>query len=242
MSLSLLHAPPPAMEPAAGQSAGATPMSSEGPAPVLRWHAPLAQVRLSARPPALEGATLTEQGRAVHAAGQVWVTDAALSFLPEPAAGNASEPAVGFSVAHQGITLHALTRSLPAPLKRAADTALYLHLDDSPEQDDDHDSGGSLTELWIALPQRDETEQVTPSLQAAFDAVSYAATLVPDTGPSGADNPLAAFGPFGTGCIAGGPCGIVDDDPLPDEAGGQEHHDGPGKVRTEPRESRFRPY
>lgn len=236
MSLSLLRGPPSTIEPSPGGGASTTPATFDGgPAPVLRWHAPDACVRLSNLPSAIQEATLGPvQRNSVQAEGRVWITDAAIHFLPADG--------TGFSLAHPGITLHALTRSLPPGLARLGNTALYIHIDDSPEQDDDHESESSLTEMWILRKSAEASEGDEPTLQQAFDAVSHAATLVPTPAAAADSNPLAALGPFGTGLA--GPCGIVDDDgPVPN--GNQEDDpDGPGKVRSEFQtpDQRFRPY
>lgn len=240
MSLNLLREAPSTIEPSPGGGASTTPATFDGgPAPVLRWYAPDACVRLSTLPAAIHEATLGPAPRnGVQAEGQVWITDAAIHFLPAEG--------TGFSLAHPGITLHALTRSLPPGLSRLGSiTALYIHIDDSPDQDDDEESESSLTEMWMLLKSTTEAIEAEegPTLQQAFDAVSYAATLVPSSAAAADSNPLAALGPFGTG--SAGPCGIVDDDPAPN--GNQQEDDpddGPGRARSDLQtpDQRFRPY
>ncbi len=177
-----------------------TPTSFSTLPPVLRFHAQGVRVRIE---PGLlppndhhsteagavngngngNGSTSTSAAAAYQATGQIWITEKSITFQPDQSSSEAGEQA-GFELDYPSLSLHAVTRSVPASLLSGsgngsggeADSCLYCQLDDNPEQDeedsaqayadddddDDEEAGAGagssgIREMWILFPSSSST-------------------------------------------------------------------------------------
>lgn len=204
--------------------------------------------------------------------GTLWVTDDAICFLSSSASplSPLSSSKHGFTLDYPSLSLHAVSRSLPAGLSTESDTTrgcMYCQVDNSATGDgreSDEDDEAEFVEFWL-LPEEER------ALDPLFESLSYCASLHPSaTGDDGGTgNPFASMGPFGTGLLGRGSGtddaddgiydsealvaeGAFDDAEEPSDASrrnteGRNGHpqlSGNGRVRNDFQtpDNRFRPY
>ncbi|KAK0552424.1 hypothetical protein OC845_001690 [Tilletia horrida] len=179
----------------------ATPATFVGLPPVLRT---LLEGTTALLDPGLPSQDSAAAASSFHAQGTLFVTNDALAFL-DPASSK------GFSVDFPTISLHAVSRTIPAQLQSLAQASgstacLYCQLDDHAGDEDDGETGshdtGAEDDAMNEEEENAEGEGQGADGEEAEDASGGIRELwllpqQPDQYGSG--HPFAGLGPFGTG-------------------------------------------
>ncbi|KAL1407727.1 hypothetical protein Q8F55_007160 [Vanrija albida] len=183
--LTPITTPPHSISPEAhAELTSRTPASFADIPPILRWEDD-AEVLVDSGSWQWEGAGAANGGGAQRVPGRLFVTEAAVAFLPASGA--------GFSLPFPQLTLHALT-----PASADAPAHLYCQIDEGGAVDDEEEEYAPLAEMRVFVPSEKRAlgegeDELTP-VEGLFAALSACSALHDSVLPNGEPSSFFGFG------------------------------------------------
>lgn len=178
----------------------------------------------------------------VSAVGDLWVTEANVTFVPGPASAKMS----GFQVAYTMMAIHAVSRSVPSDVAPGfyGGACVYVQLDESSEheQDQDDEDDEQLQELFFLV--KDEAQRTYAPLTAVdqlYAALSEGSALHPSLSADEMNShPLAAMASLlGSGMAAHD---TEEENDADEDASATQARTGRVRPDFQSPDARFRPY